>query len=119
MCYLLAIIFIAFIYVDLYFSCNGDKTGTVFTSTMSLISKAPIFKPFTLALIQLGGTTANKANNLKHARESILKAATNPAKPQVVVLPVRILALRRLPTLIIRIGMLQFALWAPPFPRLR
>ncbi|KAK0445368.1 carbon-nitrogen hydrolase [Armillaria borealis] len=54
---------------------------------MSLISKAPVFKPFTLALIQLGGTTANKADNLKHARESILKAATNPAKPQVVVLP--------------------------------
>ncbi|KAJ7349431.1 carbon-nitrogen hydrolase [Mycena albidolilacea] len=47
---------------------------------------APSFKPFKLALIQLGNITANKVENIKHAREMILKAATNN-KPDLIVLP--------------------------------
>ncbi|KAJ6455863.1 carbon-nitrogen hydrolase [Mycena sanguinolenta] len=47
---------------------------------------APSFKPFTLALIQLGKVTANKVENLKHAREMILKAASTK-KPDLIVLP--------------------------------
>jgi omega-amidase len=57
---------------------------------MSLV-KAPVFKSFTLALIQLGHIGADKSANLKHAREMILKAA-NPEKqsrPDLIVLPVR------------------------------
>jgi len=57
------------------------------TTLMSKLAKAPVFKPFTLALIQLGGISANKADNLKHAREMILKAAGK--KPDLIVLPVR------------------------------
>jgi omega-amidase len=58
------------------------------------MSTAPTFKPFNLALIQLGGVTADKSANLKHAREMIMKAAggegaPDGAKPQLVVLPVR------------------------------
>lgn len=52
----------------------------------------PTFKPFNIALIQLGGITHDKASNLKHAREMILKAATGEGgvkpKPDVIVLPV-------------------------------
>ncbi|KAJ6611762.1 carbon-nitrogen hydrolase [Mycena sp. CBHHK59/15] len=47
----------------------------------------PKFKPFTLALIQLGNITANKPDNLKHAREMILKAAAAAKKPDLIVLP--------------------------------
>jgi omega-amidase len=58
---------------------------------MSLLPKAvPVFKPFNVALIQLGGLVANKAQNLTHAREMILRAATTEgsrAKPHMVVLP--------------------------------
>ncbi|KAJ7273443.1 carbon-nitrogen hydrolase [Mycena haematopus] len=46
---------------------------------------APAFKSFTLALIQLGKVTANKVQNLNHAREMILKAASK--KPDLIVLP--------------------------------
>lgn len=42
--------------------------------------------PFKLALVQLGGVGADKAKNLAHTRDMILKAANNGA--QVVVLPV-------------------------------
>jgi omega-amidase len=46
-----------------------------------------------MALVQLGGIGTNKAENLKHAREMIIKAArleTNSiAKPDLIVLPVR------------------------------
>jgi len=47
-------------------------------------------RPFTLALIQLGQIGANKSDNLKHARDMILKAASgqgNTKKPDLVVLP--------------------------------
>ena len=59
---------------------------------MSLLPKPPIFKSFHLALVQLGGVGADKVDNLKHAREMILKAAggdggTKP-KPDLIVLPV-------------------------------
>ncbi|KAJ7285563.1 carbon-nitrogen hydrolase [Mycena rebaudengoi] len=47
----------------------------------------PKFKPFTLALIQLGNVTANKSDNLRHAREMILKAAATAKKPALIVLP--------------------------------
>lgn len=50
------------------------------------------FKPFTLALIQLGNIGANKPDNLKHAHEMILKAASGgqgqQKKPDIIVLPV-------------------------------
>jgi len=50
------------------------------------------FKPFTLALIQLGNISANKPDNLKHAHEMILKAASGEGqaqlkKPDIIVLP--------------------------------
>lgn len=47
-------------------------------------------RPFRLALIQMGGITSNKEQNLAHAKELIKKAA-NPSsgeKPGVIVLPV-------------------------------
>ncbi|KAJ3723514.1 carbon-nitrogen hydrolase [Lentinula guzmanii] len=52
---------------------------------MSKLVKPPTFKPFKLALIQLGNISANKNDNLKHAREMILKAASG--KPDLIVLP--------------------------------
>lgn len=61
---------------------------------MAHLLAAPIFKPFNLALIQLGGVTANKTDNLRHAREMILQAARGDGgskpKPDVIVLPVSI-----------------------------
>ncbi|RXW21016.1 hypothetical protein EST38_g4840 [Candolleomyces aberdarensis] len=57
---------------------------------MSTLTRAPVLKPFTLALIQLGNIGANKAANLTHAREMIQKAVTNHGsnkKPDLVVLP--------------------------------
>ncbi|KAF8327054.1 carbon-nitrogen hydrolase [Amanita rubescens] len=44
-------------------------------------------KPFTLALIQLGSITANKRDNLQHARDMIIRAANNEKKPDLIVLP--------------------------------
>lgn len=59
---------------------------------MTQASVAPTFKPFNLALVQLGGVGANKTENLKHAREMILKAASGDGgskpKPNLIVLPV-------------------------------
>lgn len=54
-------------------------------------SNPPAFKPFRLALIQLGGVGASKENNLHHAREMILKAARpeEGTKANLIVLPVR------------------------------
>ena len=75
------------------------------------MAAAPTFKPFTLALVQLGQIGANKAGkpvvqylhwrdpslnhfhaaNLQHAREMVLKAASggpNGKKPNLIVLPV-------------------------------
>ncbi|RPD65790.1 carbon-nitrogen hydrolase [Lentinus tigrinus ALCF2SS1-7] len=52
---------------------------------------APTFKPFNLALIQLGGVGTDKAANLRHAREMIKKAASGDGgakpKPDLIVLP--------------------------------
>lgn len=60
-------------------------------------SFAPDFKAFNLALIQLGQIGADKAANLKHAKEMILTAAraggASDKKPSLVVLPVRLLLL--------------------------
>jgi hypothetical protein len=54
-----------------------------------------VFRPFSLAFIQLGQIGANKADNLKHAREMIFKAILAQGrnkKPDIVVLPVRLLS---------------------------
>ncbi|TFK42858.1 carbon-nitrogen hydrolase [Crucibulum laeve] len=54
------------------------------------LNRPTIFKPFTLALIQLGNIGTNKSDNLKHAREMILKAAEHQShgkKPSLIVLP--------------------------------
>jgi len=70
-------------------------------SSASPQSPAPTFKPFTLALIQLGQVGSDKAVNLAHARDMIRRAAagevTGPAtdtgndnvsgKPDLIVLP--------------------------------
>ncbi|KAJ7098174.1 carbon-nitrogen hydrolase [Mycena belliarum] len=45
------------------------------------------FKPFKLALIQLGNVTASKSDNLAHARDMVLKAAASSRKPDLIVLP--------------------------------
>ncbi|KAI0807029.1 carbon-nitrogen hydrolase [Fomes fomentarius] len=68
----------------------SPRTSTFLPRTMSSAA-APTFKPFNLALIQLGHVGPDKDANLKHAREMIKKAAsgnggTKP-KPDLVVLP--------------------------------
>jgi omega-amidase len=61
---------------------------------MSTIPPAPAFKPFNLALIQLGQIGADKSANLKHARDMIRRAASGEGvggaqgKPDLIVLPV-------------------------------
>jgi hypothetical protein len=61
---------------------------------MSTIPPAPAFKPFNLALIQLGQIGADKGANLKHARDMIRRAASGEGvggaqgKPDLIVLPV-------------------------------
>jgi omega-amidase len=57
---------------------------------MSTLTPAPAFKPFNLALIQLGQVGPDKAANLKHARDMIRKAASGNAqgKPDLIALPV-------------------------------
>ena len=58
------------------------------------IPPAPAFKPFNLAVIQLGQIGADKAANLKHARDMIRKAANGEGvggtqgRPNLIVLPV-------------------------------
>ena len=65
---------------------SSDGSGI----TVTIMSKSPVFKPFTLALVQLGNVGADKSANLKHAREMIRKAAGRQGKkPDVIVLPVR------------------------------
>jgi len=59
---------------------------------LSSMAAKQSFRPFTLAFIQLGQTVPNKADNLKHARDMILKAVSGQGhnkKPDLVVLPVR------------------------------
>jgi omega-amidase len=53
-----------------------------------LSNKVPVLKSFRLALIQLGSIGSNKSENLRHAREMILKAAGHQPKPNLIVLPV-------------------------------
>lgn len=57
------------------------------------LSMAPsiVGAPFRVALVQLGGTTAVKADNLARARAAIATAALGGggAKPDLIVLPVR------------------------------
>jgi len=50
---------------------------------------APALRAFDLALIQLGQIGSDKAKNLSHAREQVLKAASgeNGRKPELIVLP--------------------------------
>ena len=63
---------------------------------MSTLPPAPTFKPFNLALIQLGQIGADKTANLKHARDMIRKAAdgNTQGKPDLIVLPVSASRLR-------------------------
>ncbi|KAH9001659.1 carbon-nitrogen hydrolase [Lactarius akahatsu] len=62
---------------------------------MSTRPPAPTFKPFNLTLIQLGQISADKAANLKHARDMIRRAANDEGtngntqgRPDLIVLPV-------------------------------
>jgi hypothetical protein len=51
---------------------------------------APALRAFDLALIQLGGVGHDKAHNLRHARDMLLRAARGPdagRKPELLVLP--------------------------------
>lgn len=57
---------------------------------MAVLPKPPVFKRFTLALIQLGNIGVDKSTNLRHAHEMIVKAAMGKdKKPDLIVLPVR------------------------------
>jgi len=44
-------------------------------------------KPFRLALLQLAGLTASKANNIAVARKAVAAAAASVPKPDLIVLP--------------------------------
>lgn len=50
----------------------------------------PPFRPFRLALVQMGGITSSKEKNLAHAKELVARAASprDGPKPGVIVLPV-------------------------------
>ena len=102
---------------------------------MSTVPPTPAFKPFNLALIQLGQIGADKRANLEHARDMIRRAASGEGvgggvqgKPDLIVLPVSAIcstqstqygtALRRIVCLSL-LGMLQLALWASALPGLR
>ncbi|KAI0270783.1 carbon-nitrogen hydrolase [Russula aff. rugulosa BPL654] len=102
-------------------------------ASMSTIPPAPTFKPFNLALIQLGQIGADKRANLKHARDMIRRAAGGEGvgggaqgkKPDLIVLPVRehssstsvcSVHTKRNNCLSLYIGMLQLALWHVHFP---
>jgi hypothetical protein len=67
--------------------------GVAFMSTVTT-PPAPAFKPFNLALIQLGQIGADKRANLNHARDMIRRAASGEGvggaqgKPDLIVLPV-------------------------------
>lgn len=50
------------------------------------------FRPFKVALVQLGNTGPSKEKNIQHAQKMILKAAgssDSAVKPNLIVLPVR------------------------------
>jgi omega-amidase len=69
------------------------------STSSNRIPPAPVFKPFNLALIQLGQIGAEKAANLKHARDMIRKAVNGEGiggthgKPDLIVLPVSLCAI--------------------------
>jgi len=54
-----------------------------------MASSAPALRPFNLALIQLGQIGSDKAKNIAHARDQVLRAASrgDGQKPQLIVLP--------------------------------
>ncbi len=68
------------------------RIGFVSYRAMATLSAndAPAFKPFRLALVQMGGATSSKEKNLAHARALIARAASpgDGPKPGVIVLPV-------------------------------
>lgn len=84
---------------------------------MSSVAKVPVFKPFTLALIQLGHIGPDKVANLKHAHEMVLKAAApTRRRPDLIVLPVCNLGtLFQLSASIYLPGMFQFTIWPCQF----
>ena len=86
---------------------------------------APALRSFNLALIQLGRIGPDKAKNIAHAREQVIKAAyrADGIKPQLIVLPVGL-------TIFgsdgntelygwVTTGMFQFPLWGRSLPRVR
>ena len=68
------------------------RIGFVSYRAMATLSanNVPPFKPFRLALVQMGGVTNSKEKNLAHAKELIARAASpgDGAKPGLIVLPV-------------------------------
>lgn len=63
----------------------------VLKSSSRYMSTAPAFKPFRIALIQLGNIGPSKDDNLRHVQD-MLRNAAKPAdgvKPNLIVLPVR------------------------------
>ena len=68
------------------------RIGFVPYRAMATLSanNAPPFKPFRLALVQMGGVTSSKEDNLARARQLLALAASggDGPKPGVIVLPV-------------------------------
>jgi len=54
-----------------------------------MASSTPALRPFNLAFVQLGQVGSDKAKNIVHAREQVIKAASREdgPKPQLIVLP--------------------------------
>ena len=78
----------------LHMTCNISLVilSLCFNAHTIFMAAKQSFRPFTLAFIQLGQVGPNKADNIKHARDMILKAASGQShnkKPDLVVLPVR------------------------------
>jgi len=86
--------------------------------TMSI---PPAFKPFGLALIQLGAVGTDKSANLRHAREMIMKAAegdgASGSRPSMIVLPVSVSS-QAVSCIPISPGMLQLPLRCCPLHHL-
>lgn len=90
--------------------------------TRSMSNSAFEAKPFRLSLVQLGGTGSDKAANLAHAKEMVLKAAQSVGgkKTDIIVLPVSALSNNRIICGLTAslLGMLQFSIWACSFSQL-
>lgn len=70
------------------------------------------FRSFNLAFIQLGKIGADKAENLKHACDMIRTAASGQGqnkKPDLIVLPVRLLPVSRCTFLLVMPGIFHYA----------